>query len=175
MKLIKTLQSNLYTRTIGFIIVILLVFASIAMLIGYYGFTATFPAEFNDSAYRAAVSAESCVNGNNISKYLEMGEEKIQSYKPYFDSKDVSVENTEDGKLAMEYLEAKETMSWICNSQEMSVVYVILPDSDYENYTSIFNCLNENSTYTPWEVGHRTKNQSSEWRQTSCYYTDPNF
>ena len=130
---------SLYALIIGSIIVLLMIYSIIIEIIGYRSFTKSFTEEYNASVLRTAKTAAVLVDADRIDDYL-------------------------NGDTASDdYIETKRKLTVLCNTQDMSVVYVIKPDPDYKNITSVFNCLNDNSSYTPWEPGHRTETSDSEY------------
>ncbi|SEF79932.1 Stage II sporulation protein E (SpoIIE) [Eubacterium ruminantium] len=63
------------------------------------------------------------------------------------------------------HMMVRKDLLQLCNDQKMSVMYVIIPDSDYKHYTCIFNCPSEESGYTPWEFGKRIETPSEEYEK----------
>ena len=132
-------EPSMYFLMIGEIVLSMVVFAIIIVIYGYNRFTVSFTEEYNYSVLRTAKTAMTMVNADHIDEYLE-----------------------ENG-ASDEYKETKEKLTVLCNTQDMSVVYVVKPDADYKNVTSVFNCLNYNSTYSPWEIGHRSENADEDY------------
>ena len=57
--------------------------------------------------------------------------------------------------VAYAYSSIKQDLYLLANSQNLSVIYFIIPDKDYKTYTSIINCPGAKSGYTPWEPGSK--------------------
>ncbi len=57
--------------------------------------------------------------------------------------------------VAYAYSNIKQDLYLLANSQNLSVIYFIIPDKDYKTYTSIINCPGAKSGYTPWEPGSK--------------------
>ncbi|MCR4715835.1 MAG: SpoIIE family protein phosphatase [Lachnospiraceae bacterium] len=171
MKLFQTIKSrgtSLYTIVIGSIIIMLIIFAFTTVTIGSFAFTSSFSKEYKDSVYRVALTAAGWVDGDNIDKYLELGEDVLtEGYKEY-NNRLINSDNayylTEDNeRYVAEYGLTKSDIVDFCNDLNMSVIYVIVPSSDYKHYTSVFNCLNSNSTYDPWPVGYVSETSSEDY------------
>ena len=140
----KNINISLYALIIGATIILLFIFSVVIEIFGYNRFTKSFTDEYNASVLRTAKSAAVLVNADNIDYYLD---------------------NQETISGDDEYAETKKELKVLCNTQDMSVVYVVKPDPDYKNITSVFNCLNDNSPYTPWDPGHRTETSDEEYER----------
>ncbi len=90
---------------------------------------------------KTAVTARYLVDGNRIKYYMENGD----------DSND--------------YKETKYYLTRLCNTQGMSVIYVMTVSNDYKLTTSVFNCLSDDSTYTPWEIGYEVPTSDVEYEK----------
>ena len=54
----------------------------------------------------------------------------------------------------------------MCQEQNATLIYAISVDtSDYNSFLSVFNTVNESSSYTPWEVGYQRNTTNEEYRQ----------
>jgi len=137
----KDRNPNLYTLVITFVLFLLALLSFCIALIGYHSFTKYFTEEYNESVEKTAVTARYLVDGNRIKYYLENGE----------DSND--------------YKETKYYLTRLCNSQGMSVIYVMTVSNDYKLTTSVFNCLSDDSTYTPWEIGYEVPTSDVEYEK----------
>ena len=140
----KNINISLYALIIGATIILLFIFSVVIEIFGYNRFTKSFTDEYNASVLRTAKSAAVLVNADNIDYYLD---------------------NQETISDDEEYARTKKELKVLCNTQDMSVVYVVKPDPDYKNITSVFNCLNDNSPYTPWDPGHRTETSDEEYER----------
>ena len=71
MNKIKRVSRSLSFRIIGSTILLLWIFNCLASIIGYVQFTDSLTKQYNDSAYRTALTAAACVDGDNIEEYLK--------------------------------------------------------------------------------------------------------
>lgn len=127
------------------IILLLLVFAVLMIIIGYRRFTRYYTHEYNDSAYRTALTAAALIKVDHLDSYLE------------------SNGNNEEYKIT------NDRLNILTDKQDVSVIYVIKPDSDYKHFTSIFNSVSEGSDYTPWVIGSIKKTTNKEYEK---YYKE---
>ncbi len=139
MKKLKKVFNSLSFNIIAATTVLLLIFCIVVSAIGYLKFTDSLTKEYTDSAIHTASTAAELVKADNIDAYLENKQ---------------SILDEEDTALVSEYLQSLAYLNILCDKQETTVIYVIAVDtSDYEHYTSVFNCPNKNSPYTAWEIG----------------------
>ena len=139
---IKEITSTLSFRIIGGAIALLGILTCIAGMIGYTRFTESLTREYTDSAFRTAYTASKIVDGNKISEYLETGGD------------------------SEEYRRKWTNLNILCQEQNVTLIYAISVDtSDYNSFKSVFNTVNENSSYTPWEVGYQRNTTNEEYRQ----------
>lgn len=141
MNLIKKLNSNLSFMIIGSVIILLVVFAAVIDIIGYRRFTRVYTNEYNDSAYRTALTAAAIIDANQIDHYIETGGE-------------------DEG-----YKKTRDNLFILANKQGVSVIYLVKPDPDYKNFTSVFNTVSDDSPYEPWEIGLRRKTTNEEYEE----------
>ena len=106
------------------IVILLLSFAVLMVIVGYRRFTRYYTHEYNDSAYRTAKTAAALIKVDNLDLYLESNGEND------------------------EYKLTRDRLNILTNKQDVSVIYVIKPDSDYKHFTSIFNSVSAGSGYT---------------------------
>ena len=123
------------------IVLLLLVFAILMVVVGYRRFTRYYTHEYNDSAYRTAKTAAALIKVDNIDLYLESNGEND------------------------EYKLTRDRLNILTNKQDVSVIYVIKPDSDYKHFTSIFNSVSVDSGYTPWVIGSKKKTTNKEYEK----------
>ena len=139
---IRKIVSGLSFRIIGAFILILILFGIISGMIGYMRFTTSITESYKEAAFRTADTAVMYVNGDHIEEYLESG-----------------------GK-GEEYENALASLNVLCQKQNVTLIYVIAVDvTDYNHFLSVFNTVNENSGYTPWEVGYERETTNEEYRQ----------
>lgn len=127
------------------IILLLLVFAVLMIIIGYRRFTRYYTHEYTDSAYRTALTAAALIKVDNLDSYIESNGDNE------------------------EYKITRDRLNILTDKQDVSVIYVIKPDSDYKHFTNIFNTVSKDSGYTPWIVGSKKKTTNKEYEK---YYKE---
>ena len=127
------------------IVILLLSFAVLMVIVGYLRFTRYYTHEYNDSAYRTAKTAAALIKVDNLDSYLESNGDNE------------------------EYKITNDRLNILTNKQDVSVIYVIKPDSDYKHFTSIFNSVSAGSGYTPWVIGSKKKTTNKEYEK---YYKE---
>lgn len=149
---IKDFISGFAFRMISGIILWFLLFTVIVSTIGYIKFTNSLTQEYNDSAFRTADSAVMLVDGDKIDEYLESEKNRDGSSNSPF--------------VEADYANRWERMNILCQKQNVTLIYVIKVDtSDYGRFESVFNTVNDNSGYTPWEVGYSRNTTNDEYRK----------
>ena len=123
------------------IVILLLSFAVLMVIVGYRRFTRYYTHEYNDSAYRTAKTAAALIKVDNLESYLESNGDNE------------------------EYKITNDRLNILTNKQDVSVIYVIKPDSDYKHFTSIFNSVSAGSGYTPWVIGSKKKTTNKEYEK----------
>lgn len=138
----KRIWHSIKLKSIAGMILMLVVFSSIMVLIGYRMFTSSLMEQYADSAFRTAESAADMVNADHLDRMLESG-----------------------GKSA-EYQAAKFNMERLCNSQGVTFIYVILPDrSDYGHIQFLISTKNKDSSFTEYEFGFVRVTTNDDYRQ----------
>lgn len=132
------------TRTLGqfmiaSVIILLILFSTVVVGTGYSLFTRYYSREYSDSAYKVGLTAEALIKEDNLDRYLE--------------------NKGEDDEYKLTY----ERLGILTNNMDVSVIYVVKPDSDYKHYTNIFNVVNDNSGYDPWKIGSRKKTSNKDY------------
>ena len=127
------------------IIMLLLVFAILMIIVGYRRFTRYYTNEYNNSAYRTALTAAALIKVDNLDSYIESNGDNE------------------------EYKITRDRLNILTDKQDVSVIYVIKPDSDYKHFTNIFNAVSKDSGYTPWVVGSKKKTTNKEYEK---YYKE---
>ena len=138
----KRKNKKLETLIIKSTILLLFLFSVGVVIIGYNRFTNTFTKEYNGFSERIADTAATIINADKINYYYET--------------------NNKDS----EYKLTNDRLKILTNKMDVSVIYVIKPDADYKNYTSIYNSVNDNSGYTPWELGEKKKTTNTEYEKS---------
>ena len=137
------MSTSLKFHLICGMVLLLVLLSCIQGAIGYHQFTRSFVAEYNESAFRTANTAATLVNADRIEEFLASGGDRA------------------------EYRAALQRMDALCQKQNVTLIYVIAVDtSDYGSFVSVFNTVNENSGYTPWEIGYRRETTNEEYRNT---------
>ncbi len=140
-KKLKHITSGMVFRIVISTMALLFIFEAVAVTVGYFQFTSSLTSEYQESAFRTAETAATLINGDMMETYLEKGKE---SY---------------------EYRNILSYMDKLCQKQNVTLIYAIRVDtSDYGHFRSVFNTVNENSGYTPWEVGLERETTNDEYR-----------
>ena len=138
------LRSSMAFNIIGTIVLLLIFFGLISCLIGAISFTNSLQKEYSTTTYHMADTAALLVNGDHLDDYMA-------------------------GKEAAEYETTKGKLDVFCKKIHVSLIYVIQVDrSDYGRFVSIFNSVDnsvDDSSYTPWELGHKRDTTNDEYRR----------
>jgi sigma-B regulation protein RsbU (phosphoserine phosphatase) len=139
-KKMKAIWSKFTVRVIVGIIILLLVSSTSIIMIGYNAFTDSLTKQYNDSAYRTALTADEYVDGDKIDYYLQSANR-------------------------IEYDIIWSDINSLCQTQDVTLIYVIKVNTvDYNSYVSVFNTVNDDSGYTPWPVGYERTTTNEEYR-----------
>ncbi|MBR0425017.1 MAG: serine/threonine-protein phosphatase [Clostridia bacterium] len=137
-------QYRMAVNIIGAIAFTLVLFGMVVSSIGLMSFTDAFQQEYSTSTFHMAQTAAVLVNGDHLASYVS-------------------------GEYAEEYAQTKARLDVYCGKMNVSLIYVIIPDtSDYGRFVSVFNLVNnsvDNTEYTPWELGHQRDTTNAEYRQ----------
>ncbi len=135
----KSFIHSLTFNIIAATAVLLLIFCVVVSTIGYLKFTDSLTSEYTDSAIRTADTAATLVKADNIGEYLLNAQ---------------SIKNNENTAIVQEYRQSLDYLNTLCDKQNVTVIYVIAVDTtDYKHFTSVFNCPNKTSPYSPWIIG----------------------
>ncbi len=141
-------------------VLLTLVISLVISTIGYYRFTSAFEEQYKDSAYRTGETAEILLVANGSgTEYIidEKGHVLLEPGK--IDEYIASGGETEEYKTIL------NNINYLCEKQNVSIVYVIKVKEDFSEYISVFNAPNMKTTkYTPWEVGSLHPIEDSEYR-----------
>lgn len=138
---IRQYTTRLSFRIICGTVILLLIFGLIQSAVGYAQFTTSLTKEYKDSAYRTADTAAYLIDGNKIDEFLETNGE------------------TDEYKLMRQKLYS------ICQKQDVTLIYVIRPDTDdYEEFTTVVSVANRKSTYDPWMIGYTRETTNEKYR-----------
>lgn len=140
----RKLRSNMAFNIIGGIVLVITLFAFVVGAIGFVSFTNSFKKEYSTTTYHMADTATSLVNGDHLFDYLT-------------------------GFEMEEYQRTKRYLENYCKRMAVSIVYVIMVEQNgFDYFFSIFNCVNnevDNTSYVPWELGHRRQTTNEDYRQ----------
>ena len=139
--MMKHLWRGLSFRIIFGTVLLLLVFGWILSAIGYVRFTSSLTKEYNDAAFRTAETAATLIDGDKIDRWQ------------------TNNGTDEDYILTAQYIDI------LCERQNVTMIYVIDVDTtDYGRFTSIFNSVARDSSYTPWPLGYERDTTNNEYR-----------
>ena len=137
-------RSGMAANVIGAIVLLLAILGLIVSALGYVSFTRAFKQEYAVSTYHMARTATALINGDHLDAYMAGGE-------------------------PVEYQRTRHNLDVYCQKMHVSLIYLIQVDqSDYGRFISIFNAVNnevDDTSYTPWELGHRRDTTNDEYRQ----------
>jgi sigma-B regulation protein RsbU (phosphoserine phosphatase) len=129
-------------RIVAGIVLLLLLFTTMAIAIGYWQFSDNFTDEYADSAYRIAEAASSYVDAAALDRYLE------------------------NGGASYEYQHTYRQLDTLCNKVNARFIYVIRPDlTDYEHITFVFNIVNADSGFDPYPAGYERDTTNDEYKE----------
>lgn len=139
---IKHITSGITFRIIFGTLFVIFVFECIVSTVGYWQFTASLTKEYQDAAFRTANTAAAMIDGDDIQDYLQKGE------------------------TSAEYRRILSRMDMLCQKQNVTLIYVIAVDNtDYGRFWSVFNVVNNASSYTPWDVGYERQTTNEKYRE----------
>ena len=138
----KLLKQHVTVKSIGGIVVLLLVFFDTVSIIGYNSFTEALLSQYSEGAFLTAETAGRRLDADRMEEYAR------------------------SGGATPEYLEAWNEMDELCNSTGATFIYVIRPDrSDYAHITFLFSTINHDSKYTKYDFGFVRDTTNDEYRQ----------
>ena len=137
----RKISRSIVSKTVIGIIMMLLGFAVIIILIGYYGFTEALLKRYSEDAFWAAYSAQVYVDPDMLDSYMMSG------------GKNRSHESV------------SKNLQKICDNSGVAFIYVIKPDTtDYNHITFVFAVKNSNNDYTLYDVGYVRQTTNDEYR-----------
>ena len=138
----KLLKQHAAVKSIGGIVLLLLVFFATVSLIGYNSFTEALLSQYSEGAFLTAETAARRLDADRMEEYAQ------------------------SGGTTPEYLEAWNEMDELCNSTGATFIYVIQPDrSDYAHITFLFSTIDHDSRYTKYDFGYVRDTTNDEYRQ----------
>ncbi len=138
----KILKQHAAVKSIGGIVLLLLVFFAVVSIIGYNSFTEALMSQYSEGAFLTAETAAQMVDADRMDEYAES-----------------------EG-ATQEYLDVWNQLDHLCNSSGSTFVYVIRPDrSDYAHITFLFSTIDHESKYTKYDFGYVRDTTNDEYRQ----------
>ena len=138
----KILKQHAAVKSIGGIVLLLLVFFAVVSIIGYNSFTEALMSQYSEGAFLTAETAAQMVDADRMDEYVES-----------------------EG-ATQEYLDVWNQLDHLCNSSGSTFVYVIRPDrSDYAHITFLFSTIDHESKYTIYDFGYVRDTTNDEYRQ----------
>ena len=138
----KLLKKHAAIKSIGGIVLLLIVFFAVVSVIGYNSFTEALLSQYSEGAFLTAGTAARMLDADRIDEYEQ------------------------SNGTSEEYLEAWEQMDQLCNTSGATFIYVIKPDrSDYAHITFLFSTIDHNSSYTKYDFGYVRDTTNDEYRE----------
>ena len=138
----KILKQHAAVKSIGGIVLLLLVFFAVVSIIGYNSFTEALMSQYSEGAFLTAETAAQMVDADRMDEYAES-----------------------EG-ATQEYLDVWNQLDHLCNSSGSTFVYVIRPDrSDYAHITFLFSTIDHESKYTIYDFGYVRDTTNDDYRQ----------
>lgn len=123
------------------IAVLLLIFGTVADVIGYSQFTKTLTAQYKDTVKAVANEAQTMVNVDDLDGFLS------------------------DGESANGYATTQSDLQALCDKTSLEFIYVVGTDAPkcavIKNYIEV---VNENSAFDPWTIGFEMDISVGEYR-----------
>ncbi|MBO4366609.1 MAG: hypothetical protein J5843_03015, partial [Clostridia bacterium] len=138
----KKIKRHATVKSIAGIILLLILFASIVMLIGYRIFTDALLEEYSDGGYLTAKSSALLVDADRMDTYIASGGRGVV------------------------YTEVWAGLDRLCNDSGATFIYVIIPDTtDYGHITFIFSTINRDSNYSVYDFGYVRETTNDDYRR----------
>ena len=137
----RWLKKHAAVKSIGGIVLLLIVFFAIVSIIGYNSFTDALLSQYSEGAFLIAGTAARLVDADRMDAYAQ------------------------SGGTTQEYNETWEQLDRLCNSSGATFIYVIRPDlSDYAHITFLFSTIDHDSSYTKYDFGFVRDTTNDEYR-----------
>ena len=138
----RRLNQHVTVKSILGVIVPLVIFSTVASIIGYNSFTKALLNQYAEGAFLTAQTAAELVDADRMDEYAQSG-----------------------GTTEM-YREVWDRMDHLCNSSGSEFIYVIQPDrSDYGHITFLFSTINHKGTNSVFKFGHVRETSNDEYRE----------
>ena len=169
----KFLRQHAAVKSIGGIVLLLVIFFAIVSAIGYNSFTDALLNQYSDGAFLTAETAAELIEDSveKLDDFARMDTPQINEHLKNLQSKDHDqrneyLETLQDNETMLEYLEAWSQLDRLCNSSGSTFIYLILPDrSDYAHITFLFSTINHDSTYKIYDFGFVRDTTNDEYRE----------
>jgi len=134
-------RRSIASKTVLGIVLMLLLFAIIIILIGYYGFTNALLERYSEDAFWAAYSAQVYVDPDMLGSYMMAGGNN-RSHES-----------------------VSKNLQKICDNSGVAFIYVIQPDTtDYNHITFVFAIKNSNNDYELYSTGYVRQTTNDDYR-----------
>ena len=134
-------RRSIASKTVLGIVLMLLLFAIIIILIGYYGFTNALLERYSEDAFWAAYSAQVYVDPDMLGSYMMAGGNN-RSHES-----------------------VSRNLQKICDNSGVAFIYVIQPDTtDYNHITFVFAIKNSNNDYELYSTGYVRQTTNDDYR-----------
>ena len=138
----KWLRKHAAVKSIGGIVLLLVVFFAIISVIGYNSFTEALLSQYSEGAFLTAQTAADMINADLMETYEK------------------------SGGSTREYHAVWKQLDQVCNSSGATFIYVIQPDrSDYAHITFLFSTIDHNSQYSVYHFGDVRDTTNDEYRE----------
>ncbi|MBO5560286.1 MAG: SpoIIE family protein phosphatase, partial [Firmicutes bacterium] len=124
------IKSKLAISMLASIFIVLMLVFLISEQIAYVSFANVLFDRYAESAYRTAMTGVSYIDASKLEEYIE------------------TEGSGEDYKMIL------EDMQTLCDTQNVTIIYVIIPSSDYKSITNVLSTINSNYSYECWPVGY---------------------
>lgn len=137
----KKRQTHISTTVIIMLALLLCIFGAAADSIGYYCFTKTLTAQYGETALSVADLAASSVRAEDLDGFLESN-------------------GTSDA-----YRQAQSDLQTLCDRMDAEFIYIIdTTGDDCGEIMFLFEVVNRDSAFPPYEVGHTQPTTNEEYR-----------
>lgn len=142
MNALKNLNRHIAFKSLTGIVIMLVVLAVILSIIGYNKFSEALMEEYTNGAFRMCAVAKNTVDVKSLDQYLE------------------------EGGTSAAYKRTWDRLDEMCNATDATFVYVIVPDqTDYRHITYVFNVVNHDSKFFPYECGYTEETSNDDYRR----------
>ena len=138
----KLLKKRAAIKSIGGIVLLLVIFFAVVSVIGFNSFTEALLSQYSEGAFLTAEAAARILDADRMDEYEQ------------------------SGGTGEEYMEVWNQLDQLCNSSGATFIYVIMPDrSDYAHITFLFSTIDHNSSFTKYDFGYVRETTNDEYRE----------